>query len=366
MLASCGGKNSATINGHLASCMEDTIYLEAVSATNGVTVIDSAIADHSGSFSFKVQFNEPEAAIYNVRTSSDIMTLLLAPGEEAELFSVCDNARHYGVEGSSGSALIKELTSIMYDGMDRMDSLRWVIMRTAEDARDAVIEEYYRAYINTKQAQINFIIGNSSSPAAIYALYQRLPGDEVLFNGETDIVYYRMVADSVSASNPGSPYLVPLKEMIARYDKKQELLLAMDSVNAVDFIDFEMPDIYGNKIRFSSIDDKAILLYFWSATSDVCKKVNLDLKEVYADYAGRGFEILQVCIDDSKPLWVTTVQDQKLPWISVSDLKGMTSPVIGDYNISKVPSNFLFDRQGKVVGKDIFGEELTDALKNIL
>jgi hypothetical protein len=90
---------------------------------------------------------------------------------------------------------------------------------------------------------------------------------------------------------------------------------------------------------------------------------NADLKKVYEKYHDQGLEIFQVAVDTSKALWINTVQDQQLPWISVCDLLGEASPVVGAYNVSSLPSNYLISRDGNILGKDLMGEQLEQAIK---
>ena len=72
-----------------------------------------------------------------------------------------------------------------------------------------------------------------------------------------------------------------------------------------------------------------------------------------------------MAIDSSKPLWITAVQEQQLPWISVSDLRGRASTAIGLYNIRKLPANFLIDKNGTIVAKDIYGKSLEKKLDEL-
>ena len=65
-----------------------------------------------------------------------------------------------------------------------------------------------------------------------------------------------------------------------------------------------------------------------------------------------------MAIDTSKPLWISTVQEQQLPWISVSDLRGEASPAVGAYNVQALPANFLIDREGNIVAKNLYGNDL--------
>ena len=56
------------------------------------------------------------------------------------------------------------------------------------------------------------------------------------------------------------------------------------------------------------------------------------------------------------------MQEQQLPWISVSDLRGRASTAVGLYNIRRLPANFLIDKEGSIVAKDIYGRSLEEKL----
>ncbi|MBQ1978319.1 MAG: AhpC/TSA family protein, partial [Alistipes sp.] len=58
-------------------------------------------------------------------------------------------------------------------------------------------------------------------------------------------------------------------------------------------------------------------------------------------------------------------QEQQLPWISVSDLRGLASTAVGTYNVTKLPTSFLIDKNGTIVGRDIRGEELEKKLQQL-
>ena len=98
------------------------------------------------------------------------------------------------------------------------------------------------------------------------------------------------------------------------------------------------------------------------------KSLNADLKEIYKKYedAPVGFEVYQVAVETSKPMWINTVQEQSLPWISVCDLRGEASPALTIYNVRKLPANYLIDRKGDIVAKDLYGTSLEQQLEKLL
>lgn len=122
--------------------------------------------------------------------------------------SLCDLGRNYTVEGSDDSKLLKEFNTMYSNGVRSLDSLANLYSETRptpdNDARrTALLREYTQRYVKIKREHIAFIVKNASSMAAVYALYQRLPNDEALFNANDDRVYYRMVARLSRGQIPG-------------------------------------------------------------------------------------------------------------------------------------------------------------------
>ena len=159
------------------------------------------------------------------------------------------------------------------------------------------------------------------------------------------MVYYRTVAEALQESYPESPYLQSLQAEIARMDARISLT---SQITEARHPDLELTDIYGKKIRLSSLAGKVVLLDFWSAELGSSNALNADLKELYRKYADApvGFEVYQVAVDTSKPLWITAVQEQQLPWISVSDLRGRSSVAPRALQRAAAPGQ-LPDRQGR-------------------
>lgn len=108
-----------------------------------------------------------------------------------------------------------------------------------------------------------------------------------------------------------------------------------------------------------------MLLDFWSIADENSSFRNAELKELYAKYHDKGFEIYQVSVDTSKPAWIETVQMQKLPWISVCDFKGAASVAVQLYAVSSVPQNFLMDREGNIVARNAYGDNLENELRRL-
>jgi alkyl hydroperoxide reductase subunit AhpC len=123
--------------------------------------------------------------------------------------------------------------------------------------------------------------------------------------------------------------------------------------------------MYGNEVALSSLERNVILVDFWSAEAGNSNAFNAELKEIYEEFESKGFRVYQVSADTSKATWVTAVQEQRLPWISVCDFKGEYSPMLRTYNVRKLPSNFLIDSKGEIIGKDLYSNALERKLEEI-
>lgn len=356
------------IKGRFVGNDNKAVYLEMISPGRQ-SVVDSVSTDGNGFFEMKVKLPDGQPTIYNIICDGEKIPLLLSPREKVKLHSVGNVSRNYNVKGSEGSELMYELKNIISNGANRLDSILKEYSFADEELKRKLATEYNAEYYKTKREHIAFIVSNPGTLAALYALYQRLPNDPDLFNGSTDIIYYKLVADSVSKYYPGSPYVKALqKEMAAAESgmKIADLISEKIAEEPANFPDLNMSDMYGKPHRLSSLEGKVILLDFWSAASDASSLLNAELKEIYEELSGRGFEIYQVSVDESKSLWVNAVLEQKLPWISVSDQKGGASIAVRAYNVRNVPSNFLIDRNGDIADKNIYGDKLLKKVKELL
>lgn len=362
----CGCQSSKVrISGRFVGSDAKKIYLEQVS-TLTQSVVDSTTLDAQGGYQFLLRGVPHTPSLYNVVYDGERIPLLLAGGERVTLGSVGSVIRNYTVAGSAESELLRQFYQGFVTGAQRLDHIatQFADPDLSDERRKELVREYTAEYYRIRREQLRFIIEQKSSLSAVYALYQRLPGDTYLFNGDSDVVYFRTVAEAIAQSYPESPYLQSLQAEIARMDAHIGLA---SQITEASYPDLEMQDIYGKRVRLSSLMGKVVLLDFWSAELGNSNVYNAELKEMYAKYADAptSFEVYQVAVDSSKALWITTVQEQQLPWISVSDLRGRASSALALYNVQKLPANFLIDKQGSIVAKDIYGKSLDEKLTEL-
>lgn len=130
---------------------------------------------------------------------------------------------------------------------------------------------------------------------------------------------------------------------------------------------FTQNDTEGNPVKLSDYKGKYVLVDFWASWCGPCRAENPNLLKAYDAYHGKGLEILGVSIDIEmmKNNWLAAVKADKLPWKQVSDLENPNKAAIL-YGINAIPQNVLVDPTGRIVAKNLKGQDLHDKLAEIL
>lgn len=119
------------------------------------------------------------------------------------------------------------------------------------------------------------------------------------------------------------------------------------------YIDFELPNQTGQMIKLSEHLGKYTLVEFWASWCGPCRKSNPELVTIYKDYNNKGLIIIGVSIDDDKKSWTNAIEQDKLVWLNVSDLKGKENTAAIKYGVTGVPTNFLINQEGTIIAKNI-------------
>ena len=130
-------------------------------------------------------------------------------------------------------------------------------------------------------------------------------------------------------------------------------------------MEISMPNAEEEVVTLSSQKGKYVLLDFWATWCGPCVKEMPNLVEVYEKYHEKGFEVYAVSLDTKKSAWQKFLKTKKLPWINVSDLQEDNAAGVA-YSVNAVPANFLLDKEGTIIGKNMTMEELAEQLEMLL
>lgn len=362
MAASCSTK--AVIDGTVASVPSGEVIVKLLDV-NKYQVLDTVATDASGRFSYKVNVEEGQPEfVYVFHKDTKIASLLLEAGDNVTV--TADTLGNYTVTGSEESLKLAQVEKNFTASLMKLNDLA-VKLETASDKDVAEIsramgQEYVRYY----RECVKYVMENSSSLTCVPVLFQYFSPELPVFGQNTDAIHFRSVADSLETVYPESKYVQALrKEAELRYNYL-ELQAKIDNAQEVSYVDIELPNVNGEKVKLSEIDSKVVIIYFWNASDATHKMFNQDvLKPLYEDYHKKGVEIMQVSLDVDKAVWAKAVKDQQLPWINVCDSRGAASPYVGYYNIASVPSMFIL-ADGELVDGEVVDENSLRRLLNKL
>ena len=106
---------------------------------------------------------------------------------------------------------------------------------------------------------------------------------------------------------------------------------------------------------------KYIMIDFWATWCVPCRKEMPNVKEQYAKYADKGFEIIGISEDRSKPTMDEFVQKEGMKWPVFRDQTRIASL----YGVTMIPTTFIIDAEGTVVAKDLRGDDLGEQLAKL-
>lgn len=323
---------------------------------NKVDVVDTLKTDAAGKASAKIDLPYQSPNFYYLDYNGiRIASLLLAPGDKAKV-EADSNGRSVKVSGSKESELLQSVDQAIAKSQKSFDSLSVQLIACNEigdvESVKRIRVELGKLYVNQKQAAVKHLVKNPYSFTNLRNLYRQFNENFPLFSELTDGVYFRQLADSLQTVYPNSPYVAALdKEAISLFNE-MDLSYRMKDANQINFPEIALPDTNAEIRSLTDLSGKPFLLIFWDPADNNQKMFNAELEKIYNQFKGRGLEIYSVCVGTDKAYWNSIVN--RFPWINVCDGKGSATPGLVLYNVTKLPAMFIFNKNGEIVGKDIF------------
>lgn len=365
------GPEFFTISGEIKNANGEKLYLIELQ-TNNVVFLDSIILNDEGVFSFKGQTEIPK--FYALRTSAkNYLTLIVHPLEQIVVKTNGENlANKPFISGSAESVKVSELRERLDNSVKNLDSLGMYyksIIGTNEiyRVRDSLNILSQEIIANHTEYTKNFILNNPESLASLMALYQQIAPRKYVLNPKDDFEYFALVDSTLMAKYPESEAVKSLHTQMQEINRQLKAENEINSIVGLGVLapEIKLPDPNGDTIPLSSLKGKYILLDFWASWCRPCRIENPNLVSNYKKYNDKGFEIYQVSLDKKKESWIEAIENDRLDWIHVSDLKFWNSEAAKLYQVQAIPASFLLDRNGKIIAKNLRGDALEAKLSEI-
>ncbi len=128
------------------------------------------------------------------------------------------------------------------------------------------------------------------------------------------------------------------------------------------FPDFAEKDLQGNPLSVAKYKGKLVLVDFWATWCGPCVGELPNVIKAYNKYHADGFEIIGISLDMDEQKLKSFLKTKEIPWAQYFDGKGWQNKLAAKYGIQSVPATFLLDGEGKIIGQDLRGEALEEAL----
>jgi peroxiredoxin len=327
-----------------------------------VTGMDKdSVKSAEGGFDIRTFIPEGEGDVYIIQigtamTEQSVMALYLEKGK----VEIRGEGPMFEKKKLSGSPFIREFNayndflakdSLVAAGKELEKKYRELYMKKDTIGMAKLLPQIEKADSVRAVLSKEWVLQHPSTPVSAYVLCYQLRGS--MSFDELDTALGKL---STAAKNNG-----PAKDIAHR--------IAVNKLTGIGqtALDFTQEDTAGRPVSLKDFRGKYVLVDFWASWCHPCRMENPNVVKAYADYKDKNFTVLSVSLDGpgQKEAWLKAIHDDHLDWTHVSDLKFWSNAVAKLYDIQSVPTNLLIGPDGKILAKDLHGEELEKKLSEI-
>ena len=281
---------------------------------------------------------------------TDVAEVFLTPGK----ISVNGDVKTLRKLSVTGTAAQQDyiLYNQKFDGLKmKLGKLAATINQTPQGPqRDSMIREFEGAKMKVLEQVDMFVKAKPASPVTPFVVFVTSP-----ISNDMDALEGRY-----NAMKP------ELRESFYGREIAKALAVTKIGQEGTMSVDFSQNDTADVPVALSSFKGKYVLVDFWASWCGPCRAENPNVLNAYNTYKNKNFTILGVSLDQSKEKWINAIHADNLAWTQISDLKAWSNAAAQLYHIQSIPANMLIDPSGKIIGKNLRGEALVEALGKVL
>jgi peroxiredoxin len=361
-LTACqNSQDKFTVNGSIANMPRQTVYLEELNV-NEIALVDSVSSDEKGEF--EVSGNAPEPGLYRLRFQQEKYILLTIEKGEIKVKSDWNSLENYTVNGSPASHSLKGFLMVVRQHLGDFRTMSVVMDTLQARGNDSMMTKAQGDLAQMNMQFTRYIEHYADTtkylPNALFAVQ--------MLNPQVEMDYLTVFVQNLKGRFPDTKMS---KDFIAKYNQMMAMQGQQAAPSNTLIIGSQAPELAlnapdGAPLKLSSLKGKYVLVDFWASWCQPCRRENPNVVAAFNKFKGKNFTILGVSLDNDKDKWMEAIEDDELTWAHASDLKGWESIAARTYGIESIPSNFLLDPQGKIIARDLKGEDLEAKLAEVL
>jgi thiol-disulfide isomerase/thioredoxin len=306
---------------------------------------------------FETSVDLEQIEFFKISLSPSVFVAVIGvPGENAEIsFNAEDIFSSMEVKGSSHTALIYKWEKQEYQLKTKIDSLISEYNSLSADKKNQETSAQYQSQIdevNRKKISLlsEYITENINSPACLF-LINKL--DAVAYNS-----LYEKLALNLYDLYPKS---IIVQNFYTEVESKKNSGIGAKAP------DIRLPGVSGDTVSLYPLKGELIIIDFWASWCGPCRRENPHKVSVYNEYKDKGLAIYSVSLDNNEANWKNAINSDNLSWPDhVSELKGWQSVTSRLFGVSSIPANVILDADGKILAKNLRGQQLDDFISERL
>ena len=322
--------------------------------TSKILTLDSCKI-YQEKFSFKGNTRYPKLGFIVVSGLKDRVSLWIEPGT-TYVYGNAACIKLLKIDGGECSIVNKEYFELS-SNFQLSEKRLSLVAADAEKRRDTsllnfVRNEYLRLLTEKDLSFYSLLKKYPSSPVSAYQILQ--------ISSFQDLETLIKSANILSVNLIEHPYYLALEKNI---------VLKVTTEIGSKIPDFELSAIDNKKVRFSDIikANRYTFIDFWASWCKPCLEQMPSVNTAYLKFRKKGFEVIAVSIDNKRANWEKSLSSLNSDWVNLATLDdSIANELMNLFSFKVIPTNYLIDSNGIIVGKNLHGEELEQRLNALL